>query len=182
MEARVGAAPAETTDVLQAAEVAVEETVEVARAGYQDAPERAERAVQPARRRSWRRSRLRAASRSRSATARRVGPFRDLRIGRRHIHHYVPGIILAFISGAIAIVTDNESIEPKLALAFGTGMGLTLDESALLLDLEDVYWTEEGVLSVQITLAVAALLGALGARPAFPRRGEELVLEEGDGE
>ena len=40
-------------------------------------------------------------------------------------------------------------------------MGLTLDESALLLELDDVYWSEEGLLSVQITLAVTALLGAV---------------------
>jgi hypothetical protein len=110
-----------------------------------------------------------------------VGPFRDLHIARRHIHHYVPGIILAFVSGAVAILTEDEEIEPTLALAFGAGMGLTLDESALLLELEDVYWSEEGLLSVQITLAVIALLGALGLGVRFLRRGEELVLDEGDG-
>jgi hypothetical protein len=93
----------------------------------------------------------------------------------------VPGIILAFVSGAVAILTEDETIEPKLALTFGAGMGLTLDESALLLELEDVYWSEEGLLSVQITLAVIALLGALGLGVRFLRRGEELVLEEGDG-
>jgi hypothetical protein len=107
----------------------------------------------------------------------RVGPFRNLRIGQRHIHHFVPGILLAFGSGAAAILTDNEQIEPRLALAFGTGMGLTLDESALLLELDDVYWSREGVLSVQITLAAMALISSsvLGAR--FLRRGEAVVLE-----
>jgi len=108
---------------------------------------------------------------------RRFGPFRSLRIGQRHIHHFVPGILLAFGSGAAAILTDDEQIEPRLALVFGTGMGLTLDESALLLELDDVYWTREGVLSVQITLAAMALISAtvLGAR--FLRRGEAVVLE-----
>jgi hypothetical protein len=108
---------------------------------------------------------------------RRFGPFRTVRIGERHIHHFVPGILLAFGSGATAILTDNEQIEPRLALVFGTGMGLTLDESALLLELDDVYWTREGVLSVQITLAAMALISAtvLGAR--LLRRGEEVVLE-----
>ena len=107
----------------------------------------------------------------------RVGPFRNLRIGRRHIHHFVPGILLAFGSGAAAILTDNEQIEPRLALAFGTGMGLTLDESALLLELEDVYWSREGVLSVQITLAAMALISASVLAARFLRRGEEVVLE-----
>src|SRR3712207_8437960 len=48
----------------------------------------------------------------------------------------------------------------SLAIPFGAGVALTLDESALLLELEDVYWTEEGVVSVQITLATIGLLAA----------------------
>jgi hypothetical protein len=56
-------------------------------------------------------------------------------------------------------------------------MGLTLDESALLLELEDVYWTREGLLSVQITLTVMAMLGALALALRFLRKGEQLVLE-----
>ena len=171
--------PSEADHVLQAAEVAVEETVAAALRGYEDAPDRANALFN-----------LLASFVTTFITARgitfllrsrsRVGPFRDLKIARRHIHHYVPGIVLAFTSGAVAILTDDEQIEPKLALAFGAGMGLTLDESALLLELEDVYWSEEGLLSVQITLAVIALLGALGLGVRFLRRGEELVLEEGD--
>ena len=106
-----------------------------------------------------------------------VGPFRDLTVGRRHIHHFVPGIILAFASGAVAIVTRDEDIEPLLAIPFGVGMGLTLDESALLLELDDVYWSEEGVLSVQIALAVTALLAAVALAMRFLRRGEEVVLD-----
>jgi hypothetical protein len=107
----------------------------------------------------------------------RVGPFRNVRVGRRHIHHFVPGIVIAFASGAAAIVTRNEDIEPLLAVPFGVGMGLTLDESALLLELDDVYWTREGLLSVQITLAVVALLGALTLALRLLRRGEQVVLE-----
>jgi hypothetical protein len=56
-------------------------------------------------------------------------------------------------------------------------MGLTLDESALLLELEDVYWSSEALLSVQITLAVMSLLGALALGLRFLRRGERVVLE-----
>ncbi len=108
---------------------------------------------------------------------RRFGPFRNLRIGERRIHHFVPGILLAFGSGATAIITDDQQIEPRLALVFGTGMGLTLDESALLLELDDVYWTREGVLSVQITLAAMALISATVLAARFLRRGEEVVLE-----
>jgi hypothetical protein len=105
-----------------------------------------------------------------------VGPFRNVRLGRRHIHHFVPGIVMAFTAGAAAIVTADASVEPKLAVPFGIGMGLTLDESALLLQLEDVYWSEEGILSVQIALAVAALLAAVALAGRFLRRGEQVVL------
>jgi hypothetical protein len=105
------------------------------------------------------------------------GPFRNVSIGGRHIHHFVPGILLAFGSGAAAILTDNEQIEPRLALVFGSGMGLTLDESALLLELEDVYWSREGVLSVQITLAAMALISATVLGLRFVRRGEAVVLD-----
>jgi hypothetical protein len=169
--------PSETDSVLLAAEVAVEETVAAARRGYEDAPERANALFN-----------LLVSFTTTFATARAityglrrrktVGPFRDLHIARRHIHHYVPGIMLAFTAGAIAICTNNEEIEPTLALVFGVGMGLTLDESALLLELEDVYWSEEGLLSVQITLAVIAFLGMLGIGVRFVRRGEQLVLED----
>jgi hypothetical protein len=108
-----------------------------------------------------------------------VGPFRNLRVGHRHIHHYVPGIVIALVSGAAAIVTRNERLEPVLAVPFGVGMGLTLDESALLLELDDVYWAREGLLSVQITLTVMAMLGALALGLRFLKRGEEIVLEPG---
>jgi hypothetical protein len=106
-----------------------------------------------------------------------VGPFRNLRVGRRHIHHFVPGIVIAFAAGAGAIVTRDEALEPWLAVPFGVGMGLTLDESALLLEFEDVYWSREGLLSVQITLAVMAMLGALALALRFLWRGEQAVLE-----
>jgi hypothetical protein len=106
-----------------------------------------------------------------------VGPFRNLRVGRRHIHHFVPGIVIAFAAGAGAIVTRDEALEPWLAVPFGVGMGLTLDESALLLEFEDVYWSREGLLSVQITLAVMAMLGALALALRLLRRGEQAVLE-----
>jgi hypothetical protein len=111
---------------------------------------------------------------------RRVGPFRNVRVGRRHIHHFVPGIVIAFAAGSGAILTRSEGLEPWLAMPFGVGMGLTLDESALLLELEDVYWSREGLLSVQITLAVMSLLGALALGLRFLRRGEQVVLEQSE--
>jgi hypothetical protein len=168
--------PSEADDVLQAAEEAVVETIEAALAGYQDVSVRENAMFM-----------MLGSFVTTFASARgiayllrgrrRLGPFRDVIIGRRHIHHFVPGIALILISGAAAILTADESIEPKLAVPFGVGMGLTLDESALLLELDDVYWSPEGLLGVQITLAVMALIAALSLGLRFARRGEELVLQ-----
>jgi hypothetical protein len=169
--------PSQTDDTLLAAQEAVTETVEVAVAGYQDVSSRENAAF------NMLTSFVLTFMGVRTVTyalrkRERLGPFRDVIVGRRHIHHFVPGIVLAFLSGAAAILTRNEEIEPKLAIPFGAGMGLTLDESALLLELEDVYWSREGLLGVQISLAVAAMIGALSLAVRFIRRGEEIVLDE----
>jgi hypothetical protein len=66
-----------------------------------------------------------------------------------------------------------------LAVPFGAGIGLTFDEAALLLDLEDVYWTREGVLSVQASLGTAALLSATIIALRIFRRGEERSVARG---
>src|SRR5215216_2043473 len=106
-------------------------------------------------------------------------PASNVRISGRHIHHFIPGIVLAFGSGVGAITTRNPRVESALSIPFGVGMGLTMDEAALLLDLEDVYWTRKGLLSVQVSLGVTATLAAtiLGLR--MLRRGEERGIEEG---
>jgi hypothetical protein len=109
----------------------------------------------------------------------RFGPFGDLVLGQHHIHHFVPGILLAFLAGGASVVSRNESIDPWLAVPFGAGVALTLDESALLLKLDDVYWTEEGIVSVQISLAVVSLLSAVVLALRTLRRGERVVLDEG---
>jgi hypothetical protein len=90
-----------------------------------------------------------------------LGPIRDLKVGTWHIHHFIPGILLTFVSGGGAIVLRHERLHPILAVPFGIGMALILDESALLLELKDVYWSEEGIISVQITLATTSLLALL---------------------
>jgi hypothetical protein len=167
--------PAETDNVAAAAVEAAVETTDVAVRGYRDAPAHenalfnlfASFVISLVLSRA-----IAFALRDRHT----VGPFRNVRWGRRHIHHFVPGIVLAFVSGAIAIITRNDDLEPKLALLFGTGMGMTMDEAALLLELDDVYWSEDGLLSVQIGAGLGGLLGALLLGLRFLRRGEERVL------
>jgi hypothetical protein len=106
-------------------------------------------------------------------------PAGNVRVGGRHIHHFIPGIVLAFASGIGAITAQSETMESTLAIPFGAGMGLTMDEAALLLDLEDVYWTRQGLLSVQVSLGVTATLAAAVLGLRVFRRGEKKGAEEG---
>ena len=107
-------------------------------------------------------------------------PFGNVELGGHHIHHFVPGILVAFVAGATGLITQSERLETTLAFPFGAGIGLTFDEAALLLDLRDVYWTREGVLSVQISLAAAATLGATIIALRRLRRGEQRAEERGE--
>ena len=103
----------------------------------------------------------------------------NVRLGGRHIHHFVPGILIAFGSGAAALISESEGVETTLAVPFGAGVGLTFDEAALLLDLRDVYWSREGIVSVQVTLAVASFVGAVLVGMRMLRRGEVRAGDQG---
>ena len=107
------------------------------------------------------------------------GPFRNVSIGGRHIHHFVPGILLAFGSGTTALLTDDDELEQWLAIPMGAGFGLTFDEAALLLDLRDVYWSREGLLSVQLSLGATAILSIAILTLRMLRRGERRQEQEG---
>jgi hypothetical protein len=106
-------------------------------------------------------------------------PLGSVMLRGRHIHHFVPGILIAFGAGGAALFTQNDKLEETLAVPFGVGLGLTLDEAALLLDLRDVYWTPEGVLSVQLSLGAAALMGGTMLALRILRRGEREVEAQG---
>ena len=106
-------------------------------------------------------------------------PIQPLKVSGRHIHHFVPGIVIAFGAGGWGLATQNERLEEILSFGFGAGVGLTFDEAALLLDLRDVYWSREGILSVQLSLGMTAVLAVtiLGLR--ILRRGERRGEEQG---
>lgn len=81
--------------------------------------------------------------------------------GGLHIHHLVWGIVLLLLSGFLAFAVAPQSPWSEiLAAAFGVGAGFTLDEFALWVRLEDVYWSTEGRASLDAVL-VATLLGGL---------------------
>jgi hypothetical protein len=107
------------------------------------------------------------------------GPFRNVSLGGRHIHHFVPGILIAFSAGTAALLTDSDALEDRLAIPMGVGMGLTFDEAALLLDLRDVYWTRQGLLSVQLSLGATAILSIAILTVRILSRGEQSQEAEG---
>jgi hypothetical protein len=98
------------------------------------------------------------------------GPFRnDVTASGTHIHHSVPGIILLII-GALTAVGGPDQLGWRsfAAIAVGTGMSLVLDEFALILRLQDVYWSGEGQLSVEaVSLTAACLVLALAGFSPF---------------
>src|SRR3954449_3389536 len=85
-----------------------------------------------------------------------------------HVHHLVFGIVTMMIAGAIGFLAFGRSPLTEIsALAFGIGAGLTIDEFALWVHLEDVYWAEEGRSSIDATVIAGAgmLLVLLGFSP-----------------
>jgi hypothetical protein len=76
-----------------------------------------------------------------------------------HIHHLVWGILLLMVMGYLGIATAIPDPWFELvAIGFGIGMGLTLDEFALWLNLEDVYWKQQGRQSIDAVVVTVALL------------------------
>jgi hypothetical protein len=80
--------------------------------------------------------------------------------GGLHVHHLVFGIVLMLLCGFLLALQLGSPWLELAAAGFGIGAGLTLDEYALWLHLEDVYWAEEGRQSVDAVI-VAAIVGAL---------------------
>lgn len=99
-----------------------------------------------------------------------VGPFQNVSVGGTHVHHLVYGILLLLLTGYLSLVefgarSRAAAIGIRLtAVAFGIGAALTLDEFALWLNLQDVYWERQGRESIDAVLAFSSLLlaGILG--------------------
>jgi hypothetical protein len=80
--------------------------------------------------------------------------------GGLHVHHLVFGIVLLLSMGFVLALQPGSPWLEIVAAGFGIGAGLTLDEYALWLHLEDVYWAEEGRRSVD-AVVISAVLGGL---------------------
>lgn len=88
-------------------------------------------------------------------------PLRNLSVGGRHLHHYLWGILLVASVGGIALRGEDKlRRHPLVATAYGSGLALIVDEFALLLDLEDVYWAKQGRSSVDLGIGLMAVTGS----------------------
>jgi hypothetical protein len=100
-----------------------------------------------------------------SIRAQRFSWLGNVETGDTHIHHLVWGIILILVAGVLAVV-----LQPPVevtAIVFGIGAALTLDEFALWLHLDDVYWSEKGRQSVDAVIVFSIVTGfmLIGAFP-----------------
>jgi hypothetical protein len=79
-----------------------------------------------------------------------------------HLHHLVFGIVTMMISGAVGFTVLGDGPWAEIcAFSFGVGAGLTIDEFALWIYLDDVYWAEEGRVSIDATVIAAAAMGLI---------------------
>ncbi len=97
--------------------------------------------------------------------------------GGRHLHHYNFGILLLVAVGSIALRgEDRHRRHPLTASAYGSGLALIVDELALLIDLEDVYWAKDGRNSVDAAIGIIAAGGLyLAAAPFWHQAAAEAL-------
>ena len=96
------------------------------------------------------------------------GPFHNVSSGGVHMHHSTPGVLLLILGGFAAVGSPPSSVWTYVAgVLVGIGASLVLDEFAMIFRLQDVYWSQEGQLSVNmVTLAAACVgLAAVGVSP-----------------
>ncbi len=90
-----------------------------------------------------------------------VGPFHNISSGGLHIHHLVWGILLLLGVGYLWLIeagTGSNWVASLTAVLYGVGAALTLDEFALWLNLQDVYWAQAGRESIDAVVLFGALL------------------------
>lgn len=102
--------------------------------------------------------------------------------GGLHIHHAVFGVVLMLVGGVAGLIipVNVTSWKYVAAFIFGVGAALVLDEFALILHLDDVYWQERGRTSIDAVFVAVAVTGllVLGVRPIFI---EEVISTRDEG-
>jgi hypothetical protein len=170
--------PARPRDLVRGGGIAARETLEVLRAGYRSGSANEAAVLNLFVSFGGTFGVARAVTHS---IRRGIGPMRNVEIGRRHIHHFVPGILLALLAGGLSITLRHEQLDHWLAVPFGAGAALIADETALLVELNDVYWSDKGVLSIDVSLGTLTTLACLALVARLVRRGEATVLRASGG-
>lgn len=86
-----------------------------------------------------------------------------------HIHHFVWGVFLLIIVGFLGLMVEEAKWHPRFAYVFGIAAALVIDEVAIWVTFEDVYWTDAGRISVDIAILIIAGFGAFFAASRFWR-------------
>jgi hypothetical protein len=96
-----------------------------------------------------------------------IGPFHWVMMGGRHIHHLVWGILLLILIGYGYVAEIGNGSGPNsifmsrlFAILYGVGAALTLDEFALWLNLQNVYWARQGRESIDAVVLFGGFLAA----------------------
>ena len=106
------------------------------------------------------------------------GPFRDnVSSSGVHIHHAVPGLFLLLAGSLTSLAAQQSTSLNFAALGVGAGASLVLDEFALILHLQDVYWARQGRASVQ-AVALAGMVTSLTLLGFTPANLDELTDRE----
>lgn len=89
--------------------------------------------------------------------------------GGLHIHHFVYGIVLLLIVGYLALAFPEQQGKRGIVLSlfYGIAAALTLDEFAVWLNLQDVYWAKQGRESLDAAAIVATLFLIAGTGAPF---------------
>jgi hypothetical protein len=108
-----------------------------------------------------------------------VGPFHNVSSAGLHIHHLVWGILILILVGYVWLIEQGVGsnwIASVTAILFGVGAALTLDEFALWLNLQDVYWTGAGRESIDAVIIFISLLSVgIWGGPFLREVAKELV-------
>jgi len=105
--------------------------------------------------------------------------FDSVRIGGTHVHHLVWGILILLVVGygwLLQVGAVSIAVGRYLATLYGVGAALTLDEFALWLHLEDVYWERQGRTSIDVVFLFGGLVSAgLWGGPFFRALGRQVA-------
>ncbi|QGX08785.1 hypothetical protein EEW87_17110 [Janibacter melonis] len=94
----------------------------------------------------------------------------DVVVGGVHLHHYLWGIAIVVAVAIYGLVDRSARTRSVMGAALGVGVALIVDEIALLVTLEDVYWTSEGWSSVAVAVII---IGVVGSALAATRSGRQ---------